>query len=446
MSKKANIYYFSLTDQMKKQEKLDWFSQTPFSKIPFEKIEPDKNGNWINLTDNDFETLMPVCSKDVKNGKGGNAIFDLFSNGAITARDSWVYDFNINHLEEKIIFLIKYYQKEQDRWKNANFKGLPRDFVNREIKWSDELIEHLVKGTKISFDNQKIRTSLFRPYVKSFEYVSRIIIHRFGQMDKIFPSKDTNNTCIAFSFNSTDFAALSTNCFFDFALLKFANGNTQCLPLYRYEKGEKKENITDWALEEFTNYYDLRLTEKTENQQAKIQKQDIFHYVYAVLHCPEYRQKYEQNLKRDFPRIPLYEDFWKWANLGKNLMDLHLEYENIEKYPLVVCEDTNNGKRTVSSETLPKPKLKANKELGEIYIDENTTLKGVPPIAWDYKLGNRSALEWILDQYKESKPSDATIAEKFNTYRFADYKEQVIDLLQRVCTVSVRTMEVVAKM
>src|SRR5690606_12655989 len=169
-----------------------------------------------------------------------------------------------------------------------------------------------------------------------------------------------------------------------------------------------------------------------------ITKEDIFHYCYAVLHNPAYREKYALNLKRDFPRIPFYNDFWQWAAWGKELMELHINYETVPPYDL--------NEVTTGQAEQPKTKLKADKEAGKIILDENITLTGIPKEAWDYKLGNRSALEWILDQYKESKPKDPTIAAKFNTYRFADYKEQVTDLLQRVCTVSVETMRVVGEM
>jgi predicted helicase len=157
--------------------------------------------------------------------------------------------------------------------------------------------------------------------------------------------------------------------------------------------------------------------------------------VYAVLHDPHYRNKYEQNLKREFPRIPFYENFEQWANFGKELIDLHLNYETIEKSPLTRI-DSNKAK-------IPKPKLKADKANGIIQLDDNTRLENVPKEAWEYLLGNRSAIEWVLDQYKEKTPKDATIAEKFNTYRFADHKEHVIDLLCRVCKVSVETVRIV---
>jgi predicted helicase len=209
---------------------------------------------------------------------------------------------------------------------------------------------------------------------------------------------------------------------------------TQCIPLYRYDKsGNRIDNITDWGLEQFVAHYNKGL------QPLVIAKTNIFHYVYAVLHYPVYRKKYELNLKRECPRIPFYDDFHQWAAWGKRLMDLHINYENAEPYPLRVVTATE-------AKSLPKPKLKADKEAGILFLDENTELTGIPAEAWNYKLGNRSALEWILDQYKESKPKDPTIAEKFNTYRFSDYKEQVIDLLKRVCTVSVETMKIVEEM
>jgi len=159
-----------------------------------------------------------------------------------------------------------------------------------------------------------------------------------------------------------------------------------------------------------------------------------------VLHDPRYRQKYAQNLKRDFPRIPLHDDFWRWATWGKQLITLHIDYETATPYPL-----RRDDKLLKNPSAKPKVKLKADKVAGKIEIDEITTLSEIPVQAWEYQLGNRSALEWILDQYKEKTPSDKTILEKFNSYQFADYKEQVIDLLQKICTVSVETVGIVAQ-
>jgi predicted helicase len=209
----------------------------------------------------------------------------------------------------------------------------------------------------------------------------------------------------------------------------------------------------------------------------KITKEDIFHYCYAVLHDPLYREKYALNLKREFPRIPFYADFWQWAAWGEALMKLHIGYEAVEPFHLKRTDIPDEKSRTAgkpspqssvdslslgerawgeggrggerekqSSILAPKAMLRADKDAGSITLDSETTLRGIPPEAWNYKLGNRCALEWILDQYKEKKPKDPTIREKFDTYRFADYKEKVIDLLMRVTTVSVETERITQAM
>ena len=214
-----------------------------------------------------------------------------------------------------------------------------------------------------------------------------------------------------------------------------------CFPFKRLDdSGQLLDNVNDWALEQFKTHYQPGRSKHSR----PIAKEAIFHYVYAVLHDPVYREKYAQNLKREFPRIPFYADFWQWADWGKELMDLHIGYEQIEPFKLkrVDLVDEKSRKAGVA----PKAMLKADKETGSIVLDSETTLSGIPREAWTYTLGNRSALEWILDQYKEKKPKDPTIREKFDTYRFADYKEQVIDLLMRVSTVSVRTVAIVGAM
>jgi predicted helicase len=212
------------------------------------------------------------------------------------------------------------------------------------------------------------------------------------------------------------------------------------LPKYRYENGRAEDNVTDWALDQFQRHYKGDRTKKSR----EIAKDAIFHYVYGVLHDPIYREKYALNLKREFPRIPFYKDFWQWARWGKELIDLHIGYESVAPAKLKRTDVPDEKDRT--ADVAPRAMVKADKDRGYIMIDSETTLTGIPPEAWEYKLGNRSALEWILDQYKEKKPKDPTIREKFNTYRFADYKEKVIDLLMRVTTVGVRTVDIVKRM
>lgn len=184
-------------------------------------------------------------------------------------------------------------------------------------------------------------------------------------------------------------------------------------------------------------------SKKTKGRRV-LTRDDIFHYVYGVLHDPVYREIYAQNLKREFPRIPFYPDFWRWAGWGETLMSLHIGYESVEPWPLQRLDVPDEKARAAG--VAPKTVLKADRDNGIIVLDSETQLSGVPPEAWAYKLGNRSGLDWVLDQHKEKTPKDPTIREKFNTYRFADYKEKVVDLLMRVTRVSVETVAITEAM
>jgi predicted helicase len=211
--------------------------------------------------------------------------------------------------------------------------------------------------------------------------------------------------------------------------------------VYHYDKhGNRNENITDWALEQFRSNY----PDGSGKRGQPITKKAIFQYVYAVLHDPVYRDKYALNLAREFPRIPFYPHFWQWSDWGKMLVKLHIEYEQARSFPLKRLDVLDEKARETGH--TPKPTLKVDKQAGAIVIDTETVLTGIPSEAWEYKLANRSALEWVLDQYKERTPKDKTIREKFNTYRFADYKENVVELIKKVTTVSVETVRIVRAM
>ena len=413
----CKIHYVALDDFWRKEQKLQWLSFNKLWKIPFEIIRPDKHNNWINIPNNDFDSLVPLCKKNVKYRKCEGALFELYSTGVSTNRDRWVIDFSKENLKNKMSHFINYYD---------SLIGKPDVDFTTGIKWSRNLKQRFAKNMTEVFDENRIKRFNYRPYVPISIYYSDVFIDEHGLANRIF-CNDNIAFCISGRSSSKPFQTLGVNTYSGLDLLE----KTQCLPLYRYDKdGNRLENITDWGLQQFVKQYD----------DDTITKQDIFHYVYAVLHNPAYRKKYELNLKRDFPRIPFYDDFRQWATWGKQLMNLHLNYETVEPYQLRVTS------HKLQDGAIPKTKLKADKGVGVIFLDDQTELHDIPTEAWNYKLGNRSALEWILDQYQENKPKDPTIAEKFDNYRFADYKEQVIDLLQRVCTVSVETMTITGEM
>ncbi|HCQ22027.1 MAG: DNA methyltransferase [Aphanizomenon flos-aquae LD13] len=415
------VYYNEIDDYINADEKKKYFSSQKFRDLGFTHLKPDNNGNWINQSDNDFESLLPLVDKDVKAGKGEKAVFKLFSRGVETTRDEWVYDFNQSVLMEKIKNMIEIYNLSIENKNMDNY-----------IKWSSSLESYFNNGIKAIFNQDLIKLSLYRPYLKLYQYTEKLFNHRLTQNHYEMFSETLNyeNKIISFSGIGSNkyFHCLSSNLLIGLDTIE----KTQCLPLYRYDKeGNRIDNITDWGLKQIQTHY----------QDTTITKIDIFHYTYAVLHNPAYRTKYELNLKREFPRLPYYENFPKWVNWGKQLMEIHINYETVTPYNLTRVDiPLKDNQKT------PKPKLKADKTKDSIILDDVTTLSNIPKIAWEYMLGNRSALEWILDQYKEKKPKDPTIAEKFNTYRFADYKEQVIDLLMRVCTVSVETMKIIKEM
>lgn len=417
----CRIQYVTMDDFWRKETKLEWFGENPLSSISFERITPNKKHNWINLADTDFESLLPLIDKSVKSGKKDEAVFKLFSLGVVTARDEWVYDFDLNNLQEKVGFFCEQYQRDFAAYR----KQPEKEVKNLSVKYTSEIEGNIKRGNKLTFSKNNFRLSAFRPFVKKNTYYDKIITHRLYQQEFIFPLRSkSENKLICVNIGNKNFNVLAVDTLPDYHL----NGDCNCIPLYRYNGYSYQENITDWGLRQFQTHY----KDKT------ITREDIFHYTYAALHHPAYRRKYELNLKREFPRLPFYADFRQWAAWGKELMILHIDYETAKPFKLKIVHAKTNS--------TPRPKLKADKTSGTIELDSETTLQGVPSSAWEYKLGNRSALEWILDQYKEKKPQDATIREKFNSYRFADYKETVIDLLRRVCTVSVKTVELVNQM
>jgi len=363
--------------------------------------------------------LLPLIDKDVKSGKSEKALFKLFSSGLKTQRDEWVYDFSRDTLEAKMRFCVDVYQRtfEDENYQERN-----------QIKWDRELTKYLFQRIPKVFNDANMLMSYYRPYTKQWLYFDKHFNGMTYQWYGIYKNEELENRYIIIPglASPKNFYNLASSQIVDLNCLP---AGCQCLPLYRYDKeGTRIDNITDWGLQQFQKHYN----DKT------ITKLDIFHYTYAVLHYPEYRSKYELNLKREFPRLPFYDNFSQWVEWGSKLMELHINYETVAPYPLTRIDTNNNLK--------PKTKLKADREKNSINLDDVTFLQDIPKIAWEYKLGNRSALEWILDQYKEKKPKDQTIAERFNNYRFADYKETVIDLLQRVCTVSVENMKIIEAM
>ena len=426
----ALIRYARRPEMERADEKLAFLGSAHLSNLEMKTITPSKDHAWINQADNDWDELLPLCVRKSSAKRGPKALFRIMSNGVKTQRDEWVYDFSSDELKKKVRYLIDVYEQARTN------RSIPTE---DEIKWDRELEKYRARGVSKHFDEKSLVNAAFRPFVRRSLYFDRHLNGMTYQMFDMFPIGAANRV-IAFLgiASSHELAVQVADCIPDLGFLKQGNGGTQCVSRYCYTRsGEQVDNIIDGGLKQFKAHYGA-------DRKKPITKDAVFHYVYGVLHDPVYREKYAINLKRDLPRVPFYPDFWQWAAWGEKLMGLHLNYERVELWPLTRTDVPDEKAREAG--VAPKAMLKADMENGIIRLDSETELSGVPPEAWDYRLGNRSALHWILDQYKEKTPKDPTIREKFNTYRFADYKEQVVDLLMRVTRVSVETVAIVEAM
>ena len=413
-SGRCNIHYIRRDDAELAIDKLAYLHDATLNRIPFDDILPNANSDWLNVSRSDFRNLTLLVGKEAA---PNTTIFGLVSQGVSTNRDGWVYDFDAVNLQAKARLFAETYNKFLTAGENTS--GVV-------IKWSRDLRNELKRGRRIVENDADYVQSLYRPFTVKHHFANRTMNDVLTKNHRIMFGQglQRQNTIIGFCAKGKTFYVLAADKLVD---LHFT-GDTQCLPLYRYlANGKRIPNITHWGLRQFRKHYG----------DESISGEEIFAYTYAVLHDREYREKYAIDLLREFPRLPFYPDFRAWAEIGQELLDLHIGFESAEPFPLY---------RRDADAKPDKPRLRADKNRGLIILDGQTTLSGVPDVAWEYVLGSRSALEWVLDQYKEREPRDPTIAKHFNSYRFADYKEQVIDLLRRVCTVSVRTMELIDSM
>ena len=469
----CNIHYARREDAELAFEKLAYLSDARLDGIAFEDITPDQKGNWLNQSNSEFQELMPLANRQTKLAKRieeEQAVFGLYSMGVVTNRDEWVYDFDAIGLSAKVRALIHEYE---DKRAEHGGSDVSNDVLGTTIKWTRDLKRQLRLDKPNTYQRASVRQTNFRPFVRKSLYFNQNLNEMQYQLPEVFPQGgDDENRVISFCVNSKTFYALAADRVVD---LHFT-GDTQCLPLYRYTpEGERVSNITEWGIRRINDHYRKEWGKDFDKTYPDgIGAEDVFAYTYAVLHDPVYLHDYATDLLREFPRLPLYHEFDIWARMGRELLDLHVGFESAEPYPLERVEKSPSPKPSSVRETTapagyatterglsspspstgegrgesepPRARLRAYKERGIIVLDDQTSLAGVPPDAWRYRLGNRSALEWVLDQYKEKKPRDPTIRERFDTYRFADHKERVIDLLKRVCTVSVKTMETVDDM
>ena len=429
---KAQTFHFLKTHENVGNDALQW-----------QKIQPDANHTWLTEgLHEDFDDLIPMGTKEEKNKRGPaeSVIFKKFSLGISTNRDVWGYNFNRETLCDNVQRTIKTYKAEVDRWKRQVIEwkrgNVPEpkvdDFVeynDTKIKWSRDLKKKLIGEKSTQYDDNRIRNSLYRPFTKSNLYLDRIMTDIVSLFPTIFPTSATENEnrviCVV-SGSTKPFHTLMVDVIPDLHL----TGDSQCFPFYTYSKDSKirYENITDWALKAFQNHY----------SDKNITKWDIFYYNYGILHHPDYRLKYQEDLKRNLPGVPFSQDvkdFRAFAEAGKQLADLHVNYESVTKYEELTLKENPDTPLNWRVE-----KMAFQNDKTEIRYNDFLTIEGIPPEVFSYRLGSRSALEWIIDQYCVTVDARSEIQNDPNR---KDEQEYIVDLIARVVTVSLETVKII---
>jgi len=440
-AKGCTIRYTRRPEQETADDKLSFLAGSRLDTVEFETVTPDKDGRWISQSSSDYDSLIPVASRRAKRAKvkgQERAIFRSYSLGVVTARDDWVYANSKDDVAARVRLLIGRYNN--DRVKLSGIKDDRRrtELLDTTMKWTRAVKRDLAAGVPYEFDEGAITTALYRPFTKKHLYFSSKLNEMQYLMGRYFgPSGRLHVPSILVTDPTAQkpWMTLATNICPDLHCVGAAS-LAVVLPL----QVDACDNITDWALNRFREQY-----EKGKGRRKRpITKDAIFHYVYAVFHDPIYRKTYALDLKQDLPRVPLHADFWPWADWGKELVALHIDFETVAPFGLTRSDRSDEKARRAG--TPPKAILKGNRAAGTIVIDSETTLSGTPDRAWDYQLGGKSAIDWVLDQHKEKKPKDSAVLDTFGIPKLADRKDQLIELLNRVVAISARTMAIVDAM
>ena len=430
----AEIFFARVGEFWRKEEKYRYLdAKEQYGNIEWKAITPDKRHTW--LTEGlhaEFETFIPLGSREAKAVKGTavDVIFTRYSNGVKTNRDFWAYNFNRNALSENMSRMIDTYNEQVFKWERRGNQGANVDdfvvYVDEKISWSSGLKQKLKGGQFAEFAEAKIRQTLYRPFTQSNLYFDRVMNDRVLGFPSIFPTSETEKEnraiCLTAVGNKKPFHCLMTQQVTDLHL----TGDSQCFPFYTYDEdgSNRRENITDWALAQFRSHY----------RDETISKWDIFHYVYGLLHHPAYRQRYQANLKRDLPRLPFAPDLRAFASAGARLAEIHVGYEEQPQYLL---EQIETPDLTLDWRV---EKMRLSKDRTQLRYNNFLTLDGIPAAAFAYRLGNRSALEWIIDQYRFKTDGRSGIVNDPNR---AEDPEQIVRLIGQVISVSLETVEIV---
>ncbi|GAA8177613.1 DEAD/DEAH box helicase family protein [Helicobacter pylori] len=416
VSNNNTIHYYDIGDYLKREAKLNRLSHfTNLDTIPFETIIPNNKGDWINQRDDAFEKLIPL-KRDKK--LNNDSVFDINSGGVASGRDPWVYNFSQKILTQSVQKCIDTYNADLKRF-NAHFReafkqrtkgvkkaDLYKHLNDREITtdktkiaWVQNLKTQLIKGKKLDdFSQEKISVSLYRPFNKQYFYYERELAWSFYSMKKIFPNKDAQNVVINTGIGKV-FSALISSEIPHLVLLH----NNQAYPLYYYDDlGNRHYAISGYALNLFRKHY----------EDNSIVEEEIFYYIYAILHHKGYLEKYKNSLAKEAPCIALSDDFKELSILGKELGELHLNYESGEMHASVEYKTLMNAeeKGYYDVETMIK-------KGDRIHYNNHIAITKIPQKAFDYVVNGKSAIDWVIERYQKTTDKDSLIENNPNDYK-----------------------------
>ena len=438
------IRYHLVPQKLKRDEKLKWLEKSAgISGVEWQKLTPNSDNDWLTEgLEADFKAHIPIGSKEAKASSSPDikTVFRRYSTGVNTARDGWVYEFRQFRLGRKVNRFAAFYNSEVERWKNQDQEALVDNFVtydHKRIKWSRNLKNHLRSGKVAKYRRENIRKSLYRPFCKQWLYFADVLVDERSGWPRLLPKADTKNRIIVLSDKAhrSPFSVLMTDCIPDLHLCATTD-LFQCFPLYTYgpDGADRMDNVSSFAL-----------SQARERFGDSVSREDVFYATYAWLHLPSYRLKYAENLKRELPRLPLGDarvspTAWpELVRIGRQLGDLHVGYESVEPHPLPLKNTTPEGRKF----SFTVEKMRFNADRSALVVNDSISLSGFTSEMFEYRLGNRSALDWVVESYRVKRDERSGLTSDPNR---AEEPRFILDLVGRVAAVSLATQSLVGEL
>ena len=452
----CKIHYRDIGDYLTREQKLEALAEAVSIKgfSNWQIITPDAHHDWIGQRSEAFDRFYPLGSEDARAGKADDAIFKLYSLGLGTNRDAYIYNFSRDACAENAERMAQDYLAAISELKENS--ELTVDEAARRhssyIKWNADLKKKLTRDIRTKFDDNYVRKAVYRPFVAMNCYTDYTFMQRKFQMDRIFPDSSSENRiiCVPGKGLKGPFSALITNTMTD---LNFCEAGARCFPRWQYprpadasnttgtfqgfdEAPERIDNISDTALNAFRNHY----------RDDTITKDDIFDYVYGILHAPSYREEFANDLSKMIPRIPFAPDFRAFAEAGQLLADLHLNYDTCEQYPDLKVEPITPSllweEKPEHFRLGTRAMRFADKEAKTtLTINEHVCLSGIPEEAHRYVVNGRTPLEWFIDRYKIKKDTNSGIINDPNGW--FENPRDLITAIARIVHISVKSTRII---